>query len=110
VRAVIDKDLASALLAAELGADALIILTAIDRVCINYGQPDEREIEHMTIDEVKKWMAEDQFPPGSMGPKMQGAINFLDASHKPDARVIIGHLDRAADALTGKSGTTITKS
>lgn len=110
VRAVIDKDLASALLAAELGADALIILTTVDRVCINFGKPDEREIEHMTIAEAKRWMAEGQFPAGSMGPKMQGAINFLEGCDKPGARVIIGRLDRAADALSGKSGTTVTKS
>jgi carbamate kinase len=109
VRAVIDKDLASALLASDLDADALIILTAVERVCINYGTPEQREIERMTVAEARGWMREGQFPPGSMGPKMQGAIEFLESSDKPEARVIIAHLDQAADALAGKAGTTIGK-
>ena len=109
VRAVIDKDLASALLAADLQADQLMILTNIDRVSINFGQKDEKQIDHMTLSEAQKYMDEGQFPPGSMGPKIQGAINFLQSVNKADAQVIIGPLHRAADAVAGKIGTRITK-
>jgi carbamate kinase len=107
--AVIDKDLASALLATELSADAILILTNVDRVSINYGQPDERHIDNMTVDQAQTWLDEGQFPAGSMGPKIQGAINFIRASDKPKAHVIIGPLDHAADAFAGKTGTRITK-
>ena len=109
LRAVIDKDLATAVLATELDADAILILTNIDRVCIDYGQPDERTIDLMTIAEAQTWLGEGQFPPGTMGPKIEGAIQFLNASDNPNARVIIGPLDRAADALAGRTGTCITK-
>ncbi len=108
-RAVIDKDLASALLARRLDVDTMMILTNIDRVSINYGQPDERPIDRMTVDEARAWLDEGQFPPGSMGPKIEGAIGFLQASTKPHARVIIGPLDQASDAVTGRVGTSITK-
>lgn len=109
VRAVIDKDLAGAVLAMELGADAMLILTNIDRVSINYGNPDEQAVERMTIAEAQTWLDDGQFPPGTMGPKIEGAIQFLNASDNPTARVIIGPLDRAADAFAGRTGTCITK-
>lgn len=109
VRAVIDKDLASALLAAELDADCLMILTNVDRVSINFGEPDEKQIEAMTVDEAQRHMDDGQFPAGSMGPKVQGAINFLQNTTKPNASVIIGPLHRAKDALAGITGTRITK-
>ncbi len=109
-RAVIDKDLAGALLASELRADAMLILTNIDRVSINFRTPDERSVDVMTVDQAQAWLDEGQFPAGSMGPKIQGAINFLNASDKPQAHVIIGPLDRAADAVAGRIGTRITKS
>jgi carbamate kinase len=109
VAAVIDKDHASALLAAELNAGALVILTAVDRVCINFGRPDQRAVERMTVAEARRWFAEGQFPPGSMGPKIQAAIRFLEQAQRPDARAVIGPLEQAADALAGKTGTTITK-
>lgn len=107
IAAVIDKDFASALLAAELDAEALLILTAVDRVAINYGKPDERQLDRMSIADAKKWMSEGQFPAGSMGPKVQAAINFLEHSRRPEARAIIGPLDRAADALAGHIGTAV---
>ncbi len=110
VRAVIDKDLAGAMLAAELNAEAMIILTSVERVCINYGKPDARSIERMTVREAETWLAEGQFPAGSMGPKIQGAINFLNAAVNGRARVVIGPLDRAADAVAGRVGTVIQKS
>jgi carbamate kinase len=109
VRAVIDKDLTGAVLAMELGADAMLILTNIDRVSINYGNPDERAVERMTIAEAQTWLDDGQFPPGTMGPKIGGAIQFLNASDNPNAQVIIGPLDRAADAFAGRTGTCITK-
>ena len=109
VRAVIDKDLASALLASNLDVDTMMILTNVDHVSINFLKPDERAIDRMTLEEAQVWLDEGQFPPGSMGPKIQGAINFLRASRKSDARVIIGPLDKAADAVAGRIGTCVTK-
>jgi carbamate kinase len=108
--AVIDKDLASALLAFRLNVDTMMILTNIDRVSVNFRKPDQREIDTMTLEQAQAWLDEGQFPPGSMGPKIQGAINFLSGSGKSDARVIIGPLDKAADAVAGRTGTRITKS
>jgi len=110
VAAVIDKDLASALLATKLCADAMMILTDVDRVSINYGKSDERAIERMTLDEARRYLDEGQFPAGSMGPKVKGAVNFLTESPNETARVIIGPLDRATDAVAGRIGTCITKS
>ncbi len=109
VRAVIDKDHASALLAAELDADSMMILTNVDRVSINFGEPDEKQIETMTVADAQRYMSEGQFPAGSMGPKVQGAIDFLLNTSKPDASVIIGPLHKAKDAIAGKTGTLITK-
>lgn len=109
VRAVIDKDLASALLASKLNVDTMMILTNVDCVSINFGKPDRRAIDHMTLEQAQAWLDDGQFPPGSMGPKIQGAIDFLRVSTKSDARVIIGPLDKAADAVAGRIGTCITK-
>jgi len=108
-KAVIDKDLASALLAAELGAQMMMILTNVDRVAINYGKPDQRELERINLTEARRLMSEGQFPPGSMGPKVQGAINFLEQSKRPDAEVIIGPLHKASDAVAGEIGTRLTR-
>jgi len=108
-RAVIDKDLASALLAAELGADMMMILTAVDRVSINFGKPNERALDRMTVSETRRYLDEGQFPAGSMGPKVLSAIQFLTASEKPEAEVIIGPLHRAMDAMAGRIGTRIAR-
>ncbi len=109
VRAVIDKDLAGALLATELHADAMLILTNIDQVSIGFGTPDQRAIDAMTVEKAQAFLDQGQFPVGSMGPKIQGAIDFLKASDRPQAHVIIGPLDRAADAVAGHTGTRIVK-
>lgn len=109
VRAVIDKDLASALLAVELNASAMIILTTVDRVCINYGKPDQKALEKMTASEAQRHLDAGQFPAGSMGPKVQAAIHFLRGSRRASAFVVIGPLDHAADALNGQVGTRITR-
>lgn len=110
VAAVIDKDLATALLASALDASILLILTNIDRVCINYGKPNERSVCVMSATEAQGHLDDGQFPDGTMGPKVRGALNFLRASKRPDAQVIIGQLHCAADSLTGHTGTRITKS
>jgi carbamate kinase len=109
VKAVIDKDLASALLAAELGASMMMILTNVDRIAIDYGKPTQRDVERMTVQQAEDWMKQGQFPAGSMGPKVQGAINFLRSAKRSSAEVIIGPLHRASEAVAGKIGTRLTK-
>lgn len=110
VRAVIDKDHASALLATELDAAVLMILTNVDRVSINFGGSDEQSIDQMTVEQAQRWMDQGQFPAGSMGPKVEAAIRFLSESKRSDARVIIGPLHRTLDAFQGRIGTCMTKS
>ena len=79
---VIDKDRASALLAYNLGAELYMIITGVDKVCINFGKPDQKAIDVMTVSEAKKYLAEGQFPPGSMGPKIQSAIEYVEKGGK----------------------------
>jgi len=105
--AVIDKDYCSALLAENLNADMLLILTAVDRVRVNYRKPDERAIDRMTVAEAERYMAEGQFAKGSMLPKVEAAVRFVKAGE--GRRAIIGELSRAAEAIRGESGTLITK-
>jgi carbamate kinase len=109
IAAVIDKDFATAMLAAEVNADAMMILTDVDYVRLNFGKPDERQLDTMSVDEAKFHLSDGQFPPGSMGPKVRSAIKFLEASSRPDAYVVIGPLDKAVDAVAGRIGTRITK-
>jgi len=104
VEAVIDKDLASSRLALQIGADMLIILTEVDRVYLNFGTPDETPLERVSVEELKKYMEEGHFPPGSMGPKVQAVIEFLENGGK---EAIITSLDRFEEALEGKTGTRI---
>ena len=104
VPAVIDKDFASAKLAELIKADALFILTAVERVCINYGKPDQKELESMTIDECNKYIGENQFAPGSMLPKVLACMEFA----KTGGTAIIADLKNAKAALKGESGTRIT--
>ena len=105
VSAVIDKDRASALLARELHADRLIILTAVDRVCVNFGKPDQRELTEMSPSDCERFIAEGQFAPGSMLPKVESCLDFVRGSEQGTA--LITSLARAADALEGKTGTLI---
>ena len=102
--AVIDKDLSSALLGAQIGADALMILTSVDRVAINFNKPDMRPLGKISLAEAKRHYAEGQFPPGSMGPKMEAAIDFVE---KSGGVAIITRLEQAVEALAGKAGTSI---
>lgn len=105
VEAVIDKDMAGQLLASEVEADAFFLLTEVERVCINFGTPEQRELPHMTVVEARAYQAEGHFPPGSMGPKMEAAIRFADSA--PGRQAVIVALEKANLAFTGQSGTLI---
>jgi len=104
VEAVIDKDLDGERLAEVVGADVLLILTDVRKVKLNYGQPDERDIDAMSVEEAKRYMAEGHFPRGSMGPKVEACIRFLEAGGE---LAIIAHLEDALEALEGRAGTRI---
>ena len=100
--AVIDKDLASCLLAKNLRADLFIISTGVDKVAVDFKKPTQRELDKLTIAEAKKYLAEGQFPAGSMGPKIEAAIDFLEHGGK---EVIITQPHLLEDAIAGKNGT-----
>ncbi len=106
VPAVIDKDRSSACMAAEFKADMLIILTAVEKVCINFGKPDQEEISSMTIDEAKEYIKQGQFAPGSMLPKVEACINYLEKYN--GGKALITSLECAAAGLKGETGTIIT--
>ena len=105
IEAVIDKDLASALLADELGADYLVIATDVSHVAINFGKPNQEELEDITADEAERLADEGQFGKGSMEPKVRAAIKF--ARSRKGRTCIIGALDKAAETMAGLSGTRI---
>jgi carbamate kinase len=109
VDCVIDKDRTSALLAAELGAAVLVIATGVERVALDFGTPQERLLDHLTIPEARTHLAAGQFPEGSMGPKIEAAIEFLERSIRPDPAVIITDLARIAQALARETGTRIVR-
>ncbi len=104
VDAVIDKDLAAAILARSINAIELYILTAVDRVALNFGKSGETQLDKMTVQEARKYLEDGHFPAGSMGPKIQAAINFIEAGGK---EVIIGSIEKMAEAVEGKTGTRI---
>ena len=110
VAAVIDKDLTSAMLAAHLHADAYIMLTGVERVALDFNKPTQRWLDHMTLAEAQQHAADGQFPPGSMGPKIEAAVTYLKESPEAnrDGVVIITSLEKAFDALMGRAGTRIT--
>ena len=101
--AVIDKDFASAKLAELVQADALVILTAVDRVAINWGKPNQQSLDEMSVEEAEKYCAEGHFAPGSMLPKVKAAISFAKAG----GTAIIASLENAGKAVRGESGTVI---
>ena len=103
--AVIDKDFASCLLAQELDADFLIILTAVEKVAINFGKPEEKWLDKITVDKAKQYMEEGHFAPGSMLPKVQAAVDF--AASKPGRQALITLLEKAKDGINGTTGTRI---
>jgi carbamate kinase len=102
--AVIDKDLATSLLARDLKADLLIISTAIEKVCLNYRKPDQKDIDRMTLAEAKRYLAEGHFAPGSMKPKVEAIVEFLESGGK---EALITDPQHLVPALEGKSGTWI---
>lgn len=107
VEAVIDKDFASALLAAEIQADYLFILTGVEKVSIHFGKPNQQNLDELTVEDALKYLEEGQFPKGSMGPKIEAAIYFLKKGGK---NVIITSMDKLSDALEGKTGTRLIQS
>jgi len=104
IEAVIDKDFASALLASELKADLYIILTGVAKVALDYGKPTQRDVDRMTLEEAEKHLAEGQFPPGSMGPKIEAAIQF---ARKSGQDVLITDVEHLREALDGREGTLL---
>ena len=105
VPAVIDKDRSSAKLAADFGADMLVILTAVEKVCINFNKPDQEELSTMTVAEAREYIAQGQFAPGSMLPKVEACIEYVEAF--PKGKALITSLECAAAGLEGKTGTVI---
>ena len=105
VAAVIDKDYASALVAELVDADYLVILTAIDNVCINYKQPDEKKLTNVSLSEMQEYLKGDYFAKGSMYPKVNACVKFL--SRRPGKKAVIAALENAALAFEEKSGTII---
>jgi len=107
IEAVIDKDYAASLLAREVKVDLFIILTAIERVCINFGKPDQIEVPVLTVDEARRHLSDGQFPPGSMGPKIRAAIEYIEAGGH---EVLITKDSHLKAALINRSGTRIVAS
>ena len=103
--AVIDKDFASCLLAKELDADMLIILTAVEKVAVNFGKEDEKWLDEMSVEEAQKYVEEGQFAPGSMLPKVQAAMDFAASGEGRTAMITL--LEKAKDGIQGKTGTKI---
>jgi len=104
VDAVVDKDLASSVLALDIKADYLMMLTGVENVCLNYGDSDQKPLETITIEEAERYMAEGHFPPGSMGPKIQAAVNFLKDGGKC---AFITAIDKVHESIAGEAGTRV---
>jgi carbamate kinase len=109
VGAVIDKDLTTALLARELGVATMVILTAVEQVCLDFGKPTERRLTQLTLAEAAGHLAAGQFETGSMRPKVEAAVDFVSHSPHPDATACIAHLDKLSEVLAGTSGTWFVK-
>lgn len=106
VAAVIDKDLAAERLAEDVNADILMILTEVEQVCVNFNKPNQQSLPVMTLAEAARYVEEGHFAPGSMLPKVQAAMKFVQAN--PHKKAIITSLNKAVEALEGKSGTLVT--
>lgn len=104
VDAVVDKDMASSVLARQVGAKRMLILTSVDCVYLDYGKKGQRPVSKLSVEGAKKYLEEGQFPPGSMGPKVQAAVEFIESGGHD---VIITSPDRLEDALAGIAGTVI---
>ena len=105
VNAVIDKDNASSLLAAELGADHLVILTAVEKVAINWGKENQEWLSDLTVEQAKEYIEQEQFAKGSMLPKVEAAIRFAESGEGRHALITL--LDKAAAGIAGETGTVI---
>ena len=105
IDAVIDKDRASAVLARDVGARELMIFTGVEKVALNFAKPTERQLDTMTVSEARQYLAEGHFPEGSMGPKIEAAIDFLESGGE---RVMITSIEKSVEAVMGKTGTVIT--
>lgn len=105
VDGVVDKDRAAAILAKDIHAEELYILTAVDKVALNYKQSNQIDLDNLTVTEAKKYLAQKQFPKGNMGPKIEAAIHFLESGGE---RVIISSVEKMPEAIEGKTGTLIT--
>ncbi|RJP74950.1 MAG: carbamate kinase [Candidatus Zixiibacteriota bacterium] len=106
VDAVVDKDRAAAVLARDVGAQDLFILTAVDRVALDFGTPQQTELDRLTISQAKQYLQEGQFPPGSMGPKIEAAVQFIESGGE---RALISSVERVIDAVHGETGTWIVR-
>ena len=106
VAAVIDKDLSAELLAEQVGADKLLILTEVEKVAINFGKPDQQNLDHLSLAQAAQYAKDGQFGVGSMLPKVQAAMRFV--RHDPEKTAIITSLDQCLEALEGKTGTRVT--
>jgi carbamate kinase len=104
VEAVIDKDLASSLLARMLGFEVLVLVTGVEKVALDFQKPGQRDLDEVSVDELGRYLAEGHFPSGSMGPKIQAAIGFIRGG---GSRVVITTPDRVREALAGKTGTHV---
>ena len=104
VDAVIDKDRASAILALDINASCLAMLTDVEAACLNYNTPEEKPLHRLMLKEAEKYLAQGHFPPGSMGPKMEAAVNFLNGG---GGRAMITSIEGFKDAMEGKGGTII---
>lgn len=102
--AVIDKDRSAAALGAAIGADALVMLTGVDRVALDFGGPNHREIERLTVTGARRYLSEGHFPSGSMGPKVEAAIRFVEGS---GGRAVIAAPEHVVEALAGERGSSI---
>jgi carbamate kinase len=107
VEAVIDKDRTSAVLARELGAQAFLLCTGVDAVCTGWGTARQRTLDTLTASEARSLLGSGELGTGSMAPKVEAALDFLERSPGAEARAVIGRLDRLADLVDGKTGTTI---
>jgi len=104
VDAVIDKDRTASLLARELMAETLVLITDVEKVSLNWGTKEQVELDTITLADAKRYLQEDQFPPGSMGPKIRAAVEFIEAGGK---RAIVCSLDGFPEAMEGRAGTTL---
>ena len=106
IEAVIDKDLASSLLARTIGADLFMVSTAVERVAINFNKPNQKWLDRITVSDAKRYYAEDQFDKGSMGPKIQALVDYLEAGGKEG---LITNPENIGRALAGETGTRIVR-